>query len=180
MTLLRAKALEYFYHSELYSEIYPHREVRYSADEANSLCLQLLISIDEEDEPSEEVLIELMALCCYLVSGADGKITPAEKRKVKGFYSRGIVLEYWKVFDTQENEELLQRYAELVEWAVQTQTRRRLSSLISRLIDLARADRNLSDQEIEMIGAIAEGLGVEDLAGRRLKTVLGYDPFKGA
>ena len=177
--LLRAKALQAFHESDLYGRYFPQPATTMSASAANAFVDELLArkptgeAIGDDDR-----LTELAAMGCVMVSLADGKVTAAEKRRIKELPVGDRILERWDEIAEMSEARFGKKLDALIDYATHVHDRRRLSTIVGWWTEVARADRQFSEDETRSLFFLADRLGVLDLARKRLTSLMGFDPYE--
>ncbi|HNO25782.1 MAG TPA: M48 family metalloprotease, partial [Leptospiraceae bacterium] len=190
---LRAYALNYFYHSDVFKEltgkgsgtnklsdfnkilhhiIYINPIESESSTSASKISKPAAEKITQMD-PFEYELFRYMAV--HHVVSIDGKITKAESELLCNFIKEDEI--YNKVLDFSENTgeaEYKKTYESLAKKACGLDSRVK-TSIIKLMIKAAKADRKIADEEIGAIIGVAQSMDADKQCRLQLKNTFGLE-----
>lgn len=128
----------------------------------------------ELKKQEDDTLAVFEFLCFLLIATADEKITPAEEKNYYKKFSR-LSVEKEEDLLSKTDDELDKLFTEFAD-VVSGMHGRTKAALIKRLFGLIRADRKISDVELQVLAEIAKTIGAEKSCERILTDYYGYLP----
>lgn len=193
LEVLRAYALNYFYHSDVFKELTGKGSGKNKLSDFNRILHKIIYinPLSEETDhkksrtdssssakqshmdPYEYELFRYIAV--FNVAAADGRVTKAENEILCNFIKDDEIYERIVSFSEKANQaEYMKTYDALAEKASGLDSRVK-TSIIKLLIKAAKADRKITDEEIGAIIGVAQSMDADRQCRVQLKNTFGLE-----